>query len=85
MDQPGSGLNVPVEYLPPELKGLFLPWMNLRSLLGWSVSIDRRMHQTPLLKYLSKGRIVAQINLGMFILYLSRQDVREETIGRRSS
>src|SRR3982074_2548400 len=41
------------------------------------------MHQTPLLKYLWKGRIVAQINLGMFILYLSRQDVREETIGRR--
>jgi hypothetical protein len=36
--------------------------------VGWYVSIDRRMHQTSLLRYLSKGRIVTQNNLGMFTL-----------------
>jgi len=37
-----------------------------------------------LLKYFGEARIVTRINLGMFILYLSRQDVRKKTIGRRS-
>jgi hypothetical protein len=85
VDQFGSALNVPVKYLPPKSKGSLPTLEELEEIIGWSVTIDRRMHQTPLLKYLPKGRIVTQNTSGMFILYLGRQDVREETIGRLSS
>ena len=49
-----------MEYLPPELTGSLPTLEELEELSRLSVSIDRRMHQTPLLKYLSKGRIVTQ-------------------------
>jgi hypothetical protein len=85
VDQTGSALHVPVAYLPPEPKGSWPALEELEELNRLSVSIDRRMHQTSLPKYLSNGRIVTQNNLDMFTLYLSQQDVREETIGRRST
>jgi len=67
VDQTGSALNVPVEYLPPELKGS-LPTLEELEELSRLGHQHRPMRETPLPKYLSKGRIVTQNTLAMFIL-----------------
>jgi hypothetical protein len=68
VDQLGSALNVPVKYLPPEPKGSLPALEELEELSRLVRQHRPKDAPTPLLKYLSKGRIVTQNTLGMFIL-----------------
>jgi hypothetical protein len=74
-----------VEYLPRELKGSLPTLEELEELSRFARQHRSRDARNAITEVPLERLNCHTQHLGMFILYLSQQDVQEETIGRSSS